>query len=143
MRSKKRKRGNGSRVRVKYHQQIEHRPSFEKKRQKIPHAKTTTFSWLCLIQNWEEENHQNSRVRIVQNEKKEKLIIDDSNKEKLVADDDSKKEKEVDEEETLPECVKKFLKRKRQGESLSIHQRSALVNMIQSRKKRKGKEMAS
>ena len=51
--------------------------------------------------------------------------------------------KDVDEEENLPECVKKFLKRKRQGESLSIHQRSALVNMIQSRKKRKGKEMAS
>ena len=40
-------------------------------------------------------------------------------------------------EDSLPECVKKFLKRKRQGQPLSAHQRTALMKMIQAKKRRK------
>ncbi len=154
MRNKKRKRGHHDSVEtnrhriqrktkkkkkekkkaVKFQHHIEHRPSFSEKRN--DRARKSTFSWLCLIQKWEDEHVRNNKASIVETETKKKVhvCVQHDSHEKIIV---PKKEQLFENENSLPDCVKKFLKRKRQGQSLSVHQRSALMKMIRATKRRR------
>ena len=154
MRNKKRKRGHHDSVEtnchriqrktkkkkkekkkaVKFQHHIEHRPSFSEKRN--DRARKSTFSWLCLIQKWEDEHVRNNKASIVETETKKKVhvCVQHESHEKIIV---PKKEQLFENENSLPDCVKKFLKRKRQGQSLSVHQRSALMKMIRATKRRR------
>ena len=150
MRNKKRKRGHHDSVETNRHrmqrktkkkkkqkavkfQQIEHRPSFSEKRN--DRKRKATFSWLCLIQKWEDEHMRDNKASVIETETKKKVHVGvkHDSREKMIMSE----EQLFENEDSLPECVKKFLKRKRQGQPLSAHQRSALMKMIQAKKRRK------
>jgi len=148
--------GNGSSVRKRNRiQEIEHRPSFTMK--KTRKRETSTFSWLCLIQKWEED--RNSRNTMIEKEKIESCVVQKKKSHDVMKDCETTSSflekvrteeemsiptKEEDEESSLPDCVKNFLKRKRQAaQSLSHYQKSALLKMIHQQKKKKRKVLQS
>ena len=143
---------NGSSVRKRNRiQEIEHRPSFTMK--KTRKRETSTFSWLCLIQKWEED--RNSRNTMIEKEKIESCVVQKKKSHDVMKDCETtssflvRTEEEMsipteDKESSLPDCVKNFLKRKRQAaQSLSHYQKSALLKMIHQQKKKKRKVLQS
>ena len=90
MRNKKRKRGHHDSVETNRHrmqrktkkkkkqkavkfQQIEHRPSFSEKRN--DRKQKSTFSWLCLIQKWEDEHMRDNKASVIETETKKKVHV--------------------------------------------------------------------